>query len=170
VSSHRIRLLPLEPVHVRALLLSEDDFVAASGMKVATGIREFFFMAPQAYRDSFEQSAAPDVWRFGFAAILEETNEWIGCAGYKGAPDANGVVEIAYGVAPDHEGRGLATEIAQGLVDYALQQAGVRVARAHTLPKRNASCSVLEKCGFRLIGPVKDPEDGLVWRWEKQRD
>jgi RimJ/RimL family protein N-acetyltransferase len=31
----------------------------------------------------------------------------------------------------------------------------------------NASARVLAKCGFRRVGEVIDPEDGLVWRWEK---
>jgi hypothetical protein len=26
---------------------------------------------------------------------------------------------------------------------------------------------VLQKNGFELVGPVTDPEDGLVWRWER---
>jgi RimJ/RimL family protein N-acetyltransferase len=28
---------------------------------------------------------------------------------------------------------------------------------------------VLAKCGFQHIGEVIDPEDGLVWRWEKHK-
>jgi len=28
---------------------------------------------------------------------------------------------------------------------------------------------VLEKCGFTHVGEVVDPEDGLVWRFEKRR-
>ena len=43
----------------------------------------------------------------------------------------------------------------------------VRLVRAHTLPERNASTRVLEKNGFRLVGPVVDPEDGPVFRWER---
>jgi RimJ/RimL family protein N-acetyltransferase len=40
--------------------------------------------------------------------------------------------------------------------------------RAHTLPEMNASCRVLEKAGFKRLGEVIDPEDGLVWRWERR--
>ena len=42
--------------------------------------------------------------------------------------------------------------------------------RAHTLPQPSASTRVLTKCGFRHIGAVIDPEDGLVWRWEKYQE
>jgi RimJ/RimL family protein N-acetyltransferase len=79
-------------------------------------------------------------------------------------------VEIAYGVDPDHRGKGYATEAAEGLVTHAFGDPRVRVVRAHTLPEPNASTRVLTKCGFRRIGEVIDPEDGLVWRWEKHRE
>ena len=39
---------------------------------------------------------------------------------------------------------------------------------ARQLPEANASTRVLAKSGFRKIGEVTDPEDGLVWRWEFQ--
>ena len=76
-------------------------------------------------------------------------------------------MEIAYGIAPEHQGKGYATEAAEALTAYAFGSGQVRVVRAHTLPESNASGRVLTKCGFRNIGEVIDPEDGLVWRWEK---
>ena len=82
-------------------------------------------------------------------------------------PAADGFVEIAYGVAREYQGKGYATEAAQALTDYAFASGKVRVVLAHTRPEPNASTRVLTKCGFRRIGEVIDPEDGLVWRWEK---
>jgi RimJ/RimL family protein N-acetyltransferase len=79
-------------------------------------------------------------------------------------------VEISYGIDPDHRGKGYATEAAAGLTSYAFGDPRVRVVRAHTFEKENASTRVLTKCGFRYIGEVIDPEDGLVWRWEKHRE
>lgn len=96
-----------------------------------------------------------------------EGNEVVGSAGFKGPPDADGVVEIAYGVAPSREGRGYATEAAGALVRFATADERVQLVRAHTLPEENASTRVLRKCGFVHIGEVIDPEDGLVWRWER---
>jgi len=49
----------------------------------------------------------------------------------------------------------------------ALSHEQVRTVRAHPLPQPNASTRVLTKCGFQRIGEVIDPEDGLVWRWER---
>lgn len=99
-----------------------------------------------------------------------ETGIAIGQCGFKGPPEADGVAEIAYGVDPDQQGKGYATEAAEALVIYAFGSGRVRLVRAHTLPERNASTRVLTKCGFSHIGEVIDPEDGLVWQWEKRQE
>jgi RimJ/RimL family protein N-acetyltransferase len=112
----------------------------------------------------------PDPWTLGFAAVHRVSATVIGSCGYKGPPDPDGVVEISYGTDPDYRGKGYATEAAQALVRYAFGNSRVRVVRAHTIEKANASTRVLQKCGFRYISEVIDPEDGLVWRWEKHRD
>jgi RimJ/RimL family protein N-acetyltransferase len=55
------------------------------------------------------------------------------------------------------------------MVSFASADDRVSLVCAHTLPEANASTRVLTRCGFRRIGEVIDPEDGLVWRWEKER-
>ena len=114
-------------------------------------------------------SAPEDPWVHGFSLVHRETGAAVGTCGFKGPPLADGVVEIAYGVEPDQRGKGYATEAAEALVTFAFAADRVSVVRAHTLPEANASARVLTKCGFRCIGEVIDPEDGLVWRWEKHR-
>jgi RimJ/RimL family protein N-acetyltransferase len=111
-----------------------------------------------------------DPWTLGFAVVHHASAAVIGSCGFKGPPDADGVVEIAYGTDADHQGKGYATEAARALVTYAFGDPLVRVVRAHTLEKANASARVLTKCGFRYIGEVIEPEDGLVRRWEKHRE
>jgi RimJ/RimL family protein N-acetyltransferase len=112
-------------------------------------------------------STSADPWIYGFSLLLRDTDTVVGSAGFKGPP-ANGLVEIAYGLSPEYQGKGYATEAAAALTAYAFDSGEVRVVRAHTLPESNASGRVLTKCGFRRIGEVIDPEDGLVWRWEKE--
>ncbi len=118
----------------------------------------------------FHASTSPDLWTHGFSLVLRASDIVVGKCGFKGPPSADGMVEIAYGVDRDHQGRGYATEAAAALAGYAFGTGQVRVVRAHTLPEPNASTRVLTKCGFRHLGEVIDPEDGLVWRWEKQRE
>jgi len=114
-------------------------------------------------------SSVADSWTHGFAVAFRVTGAAIGSCGYKGPPDPDGVVEIAYAVHEAYRGRGYATEVAAALIDYAFASGRVRTVRAHTLPQPNASTRVLTKCGFERLGEVLDPEDGLVWRWEIRR-
>ena len=107
-----------------------------------------------------------DPWIHGFKVIDRFNGTLLGSAGFTGPPSQDATVEIAYSVNPEHQGKGYATEAAAALVRYALETGIVRTVRAHTLPQPNASGRVLAKCGFRYIGEVIDPDDGLVWRWE----
>jgi RimJ/RimL family protein N-acetyltransferase len=117
-----------------------------------------------------ESATSADPWIHGFALVQRTDATVVGSCGFKGPPTPDGVVEIAYGLAPEYQGKGYATEAAQALVSYAFSNSQVRVVRAHTLPETNASTRVLAKCGFRRIGEVVDPDDGLVWRWEKHHE
>ena len=117
----------------------------------------------------FRATSATDPWVHGFKAVHRESGVGVGTGGFKGPP-ADGMVEIAYGVDTDYRGKGYATEIAAALVSYALAFAEVDVVRAHTLPDAKASQRVLSKCRFQRVGEVTDPDDGLVWRFEKRRD
>ena len=114
----------------------------------------------------FQASTAADPWVHGFRVVHRGSGDVVGTCSFKGPP-ADGVVEVAYGVAPDHQGKGYATEAARALVSYAFGFADVRVVRAHTLPESIASKRVLAKCGFRYVGEIIDPEDGLVCRFER---
>ena len=98
-----------------------------------------------------------------------ESRSVIGTVGFKGPPDEGGAVEIAYGIVPAFQCRGYATEAAGAGVAFALGSGRVTLVRAHTLPTPNASTQVLTKCGFEFTGEVVDPDDGLVWRWDRKR-
>ena len=63
----------------------------------------------------FHASTAADAWVHGFAAVHRNSGIVVGTGSFKGPP-ADGMVEIAYGVAPDHRGKGYATEVAEALV------------------------------------------------------
>jgi RimJ/RimL family protein N-acetyltransferase len=110
------------------------------------------------------------VWTLGFTLVHRATEAVVGQCAFKGPPSADRTVEIAYTIASEHQGKGYATEAAKALVAFAFSTRQVRAVRAHTLREQNASTRVLVKCGFRHVGDVIDPEDGLVWRWEKHSD
>jgi RimJ/RimL family protein N-acetyltransferase len=170
-TSHLV-LIPSSAQHLLALIEQPDHFEKLTGFAAAEGLREFFVSGDVSptWLASLQVASGPDPWRYGFFVLDRDAQRVIGSAGFKGPPDASGMVEIAYGIVPSAEGKGYATEAASVLVDFALSHADVQLIRAHTLPVPNASTRVLLKCGFRHVGSVIDPEDGLVWRWEHGRD
>jgi len=115
-----------------------------------------------------EASTEANPWIHGYSVVLRADGAVVGQCGYKGPPTDDGIVEIAYAIEPDHWGKGYATEAAAALTAHALGCGRVQAVRAHTLPDGTASQRVLAKCGFRHTGEFVDPEDGLVWRWEKE--
>ena len=165
----RLRLVPFDPSQLLALVESPARFAERMGLPAAPGLREFFVSGevPRAWLDALRAAPGPDPWTFGFAVASREHGQVIGTAGFKGPPDADGVVEVAYAIAPAFEGRGYATEAAAALVAFAEADDRVRTIRAHTLPDGAASQRVLERCGFARVGPVDDPDDGPVVRWER---
>lgn len=92
----------------------------------------------------------------------------VGFGGFKGPPDEKGEVEIGYLTFAPFEGQGVATRMAQALIEVARAQGQSRLI-AHTLCEANASTCVLEKAGFVRDGFGNDPDEGRVWRWRLEQ-
>lgn len=90
----------------------------------------------------------------------------VGTCGFK-APPKEGRVEIAYFTFPVHERRGYATQMARLLVEIAHAADPYLNVAARTMPQESASTTILKKLDFELLGPVVDPEDGVVWEWQR---
>jgi len=112
-------------------------------------------------------SAPQDPWVHGFN-VVDAQGRPVGLGSFKGPP-IEGIVEIAYAIEPEQQGKGFATIAARELADHAFASGLVRVVCAHTLPDGHASQRVLLKAGFVKVGEADDPEDGRVWRYERLR-
>jgi ribosomal-protein-alanine N-acetyltransferase len=89
----------------------------------------------------------------------------VGIAGYKGAPDASGVVEIGYGIVVEQRRRGFASEAVRGLVGRAFDDSHVVSVIAHTLPELAPSIGVLRRTGFLFDGSGNDPQEPTAIRF-----
>ena len=167
MQTKNLTLIPHLPRHLLALIESPEVYHKTCGTRVVDGVREFLLAASPEFLAQLRLSTVSDPWKFGFAIVHRQENLLIGLCGFTGPPDPDGAVEIAYSIAPNYQGKGYATEAAIAIVDYALNSDRVKTVCAHTLPEFNASTRVLEKCGFKRIGEIVDPERNLVWRWEK---
>jgi RimJ/RimL family protein N-acetyltransferase len=171
VDTIRLQLRPFAPEPVLALLDNPTQFADLSAHQPADGLLDFYNsgeISPD-FIAKIRACRGPDPWVLGFAVTERQSGQVIGAAGFKGPPDAEGMVEIAYAIVHGCQGRGYATEAASALVTFAFDDHRVTLVRAHTLPEPNASTRVLTKCGFAFVGDVVDPDDGPVWRWERTR-
>jgi RimJ/RimL family protein N-acetyltransferase len=165
----RLTLHPWSPAQILTLIDEPDQFAERAGFTLAAGLRDSF-IGPEvspAWVAALRAASGPDPW-LGFFAVPRESNVIIGTIGFTGPPTAEGVVEVAYGFAPAFQGQGYATEATAAVTAFALGAPGVQRVRAHTLPEANASTRVLTKCGFQRVDEVIDPQDGLIWRWERR--
>ena len=110
--------------------------------------------------------AAPFEWA-GHLAVDATGRTVVGSCAFKGPPDDDGVVEIAYFTFPAFEGRGYGMAMAVALVERARASGAVRTLIAHTLPESNASTRILERLDFVRDGEAQDDEVGTVWRWTR---
>jgi len=157
-----IVLLPLDARLAAALAVGNFAALHGRTANIADIADELCDIA-KAHRDLYARTGAEAPW-IGYLAQDADHRGVIGACGFKDRC-RDGYVEIAYVTFPAHQRRGYGTAMAASLVQLALAQEDVREVRAHTLPAENASTVILRRAGFVLIGQVRDPEDGEVWRW-----
>ncbi len=87
----------------------------------------------------------------------------VGCIG--AFPCAAGDVELGYSVVGSFQRRGLATEAAQGLTLWLLQQAAVHSVSAQTYTSTPGSIKVMERCGMRFVGQGDEAGTVRYRRW-----
>jgi RimJ/RimL family protein N-acetyltransferase len=98
----------------------------------------------------------------------EQQQAAVGRAGYRGAPDAEGMVEIGYAVVPAHRRRGYARAALEALLERAAREPRVRTVRVTISPDNVASYRLVSQYGFIEVGEQWDDEDGLEIIYERE--
>ena len=151
IETASLKLIPCELQHLEAILRDQKQLEEMLGVTVYDDWFDFPGVAGiEAIRFSHEYlTANPNAlgwWMYFF--IHAKDNVLVGLGGYRGKADDSGMVEIGYAIIPAYRRLGLATEAAQGLVDYAFSHPHIEKVDGHTLPERNGSTRVLEKIGW----------------------
>ena len=158
-----IRVEPLTLPWIEALAEGDEAFASRFGIEVVEGWAGF----PAAIPFALEAARAGGPPQWGSHLFFDDDGALVGFGGWKGGP-VDGAVELGYAVAPERQGRGIATAVVTELVARA-RTAGVTLVVAHTLPEMSASTTVLSRCGFSHVGDAVDlvsGVNGVVWRWE----
>ncbi len=83
--------------------------------------------------------------------LLNDSETVVGNLSFKGL-EADGILEIGYGMNEDFEGQGYMTEAVRAVVSWAMKQDGVKSIEAEIENSNIASKKVLEKSGFVFNG------------------
>lgn len=97
-------------------------------------------------------------------AIRQDNGKPIGDLGFKGKPDDGGIVEVGYGIVPDEQNQGFATEAMSALLEWTFSSGKVSKVIADCLAGNTASIKVLQKLGMQQTG--KD-QDMIYWALKK---
>ena len=92
--------------------------------------------------------------------------EIIGSAGFHDFPDANGMIEIGFGIVPERQRQGYGIELLHGMWKAISERSDVKILRYTVSPENEASMHVIKKLDFELIGEQMDEEDGLELIYE----
>lgn len=168
LETRNLKLIACDPEILKSAIDGNETLAKKMNISVHDNWTEFGVGALHYSLDKLAESDDEKNW-WTYFPIHKQDNKLIGSGGYKGKPTTDGTVEIGYEIAPDYRNRGLATEMTEGLIEFAFQDARVKSIHAHTLGEVNPSTKVLQKCGFVKVEEINDPDDGLIWKWALKR-
>jgi ribosomal-protein-alanine N-acetyltransferase len=107
----------------------------------------------------------PELQGWGvWLAIRGDNGKPVGDLGFKGRPDPEGAVEVGYGIVPDEQNQGFATEAVDALIEWVFSRGETSKVIAECLGNNMASIKVLQKLGMRETGR----DQGMIY-WERTK-
>lgn len=168
----RLTLVPITVTIVEHVLAGRQEPVEAlleAKMPAAWPGRALVERAFWASLERVRENPEVRLWGDRVMVTREPPRRVVGSVVFHGAPGEDGVLEIAYGVEEESQGRGYATEAVSASVTWAFSHPNARVVRATTPPWHVPSRRVLEKCGFEQIGVREGDALGELLEFERRR-
>jgi ribosomal-protein-alanine N-acetyltransferase len=157
LTTDRLELIAATPESLRAELEGPTQLAAVLGVAVPPVWPPPLNSAETVhYALSFLEGGPERVGWMSWYFVRKEGRVLVGQGGFCGLPEG-GVVEVGYSLLEAHQKRGYATEAVRALIDHAVSAASVHTVTAQTLPELTPSIRVLERLGFRLVGPGAEP-------------
>lgn len=170
--------LSLEPAPVAFIEALERKDMAAAEQIMNVRITGDWFEGPQHWMRlrirQLREAPALDRWLLHAMVLSTPDGDapartMVGHCGYHGAPDATGMVEVGYSVAPPFRRRGYAIEAVRGLIANAFGRPEVTRVRASIRPDNEPSLGLIAQLGFVQVGEQMDEIDGLEHIFELER-
>jgi ribosomal-protein-alanine N-acetyltransferase len=157
VRTVRLDLVPITLGLVEAVLADRCEAVEAIAGARFPGKWPGRSLIERAFSASVERIRADPTLRLWGDRLMISTGVGgerliVGSVVFHGAPDDDGVVEIAYGVEPSSQGQGYGAEATCAMVDWALAQPGVCAVTASTFPWHTSSVKIIRRAGMEHCG------------------
>ena len=137
-----------------------DNLAFGDEMKTVAGARSLLELTISSYNKENPLLA--------FAIENKADKQFLGVSGLNLLNENE--VEIFYALLPKYWGKGLATEVLSGYVDYLFENTSFQAIVAFITRDNNASKKVAEKNGFRDHGLVKNANfEDLVFLYKKEK-
>lgn len=171
IVTERLHLLHPGANELRLLADNPIAFERAQQVRLADGVLEILQKAPfeihQAIAEASREGAEGE-WRLPWIMIHRAERTVIGFAGFGKAPNLEGGVELAYGIAAEVEPLSYAGEAIAGMVRWAFRNPAIRKITIR-LPKSGpAEGPLLASLGFRLEGGAAQSNIGPVEVWSRE--
>jgi RimJ/RimL family protein N-acetyltransferase len=167
LTSERLRLVALDEHNLR---LSVED---PGQMMANLGLHSLAVEPEREVREAQQQMLAElqgdrhnQLWYTSWQIVQRHEQHIIGGLCFKGPPDKRGVVELGYGLSPEHQGRGYMTEALRTVIEWAFQQPAVQAIAAETDRKNLASHRLLRRLAFTVH---HEAGQMLWWRLDRPR-
>lgn len=166
IQTARLRLVPMSVIALDGLIAG-DRTLAESGDVVR--FPEPFRPPPETgdVLEFFRDVVAAGTAFPPFFIVRREDETVLGAAGVN-PPDPQGVAIMGYGIYPEFERQGYASEAATALVDWASKAPGVQVVRATIEVGHIASERVAQKAGLEATGERFEAEGMTLGAWERR--
>ena len=159
VTTDRLIVITFEVQMIKALLEGPEQLAEIVPYQVPAEYPMDVYKQFFPYKiERFTQQPEENIWEG--LIIHKETQTVIGDIGYKGSPNEKGEINLGYSILPRFQGDGYASEAAAAMVQWGLDQPGVRKVTATCSPENRASIRVLEKAGLKQLR-----EDGQKIYW-----
>ena len=90
-----------------------------------------------------------------WAVTLSDSGKMIGTCGFTSFDYENDRAEVGYVLNPAYWGQGIATEAVMAVMEFGFKELGANRIEAHFIEGNNASLRVMEKCGMRFEGMLR---------------
>jgi len=164
------KVLETDRLYFRELLPSDVEFMFE--LESDPAVVQYAGDAPLTHRDQAHQRIEgirkqyQDYGVGRWAAVLKDTNEFIGWAGLKYIQELNGRTDnydLGYRFLRQYWGKGYATESAKAFVRYGFDDLKLTRISATADVRHVASVKVLEKCGLRFTNTFMDEGNLCGW-------